>query len=291
MRWTVTALVLALATALPVEIAPAQPQATAPDRQLGNEVRDIFAARCAGCHGPDLAKPKGRFGYVLELGRVAQNPELVIPSRPDESELWALVQRNEMPPSGPLTVAEKESIRAWIMAGAPDISFPASGIPGSSLRTEPSLGDNLTVTSPVIRAVRLMGKFHLLLLHFPIALLLTAGVAELLSGLRGNRLPSAVVQFCLTVAAVAIVPTVAFGWVYAAAGNGVGEPQLLAAHRWLGTTAGVWVLGTALCATRDARYGVRSRSVQVALAVAILLVIATAHAGGLMAHGSDFFDL
>jgi len=289
MRWTVTA--LALATALPAEIASAQPLATGPDRQLGNEVRDIFAMRCASCHGPDLAKPKGRFGYVLDLGRVAQNPELVIPSRPDESELWALIQRNEMPPSGPLTVAEKETIRTWIVAGAPDISLPTSGPTGSSLRTELSLGENPTVTSPLIRWVRLVGKFHLPLLHFPIALLLTAGFAELLSVFRGSRLPSAVVQFCLTIAAITIVPTVALGWVHAWGGNGVGEPQLLAAHRWLGTAAGVCVIGTALVASRDARYGVRSRSVQVVLAVSILLVVVTAHAGGLMAHGSDFFDM
>lgn len=290
MRWTVTALVLALATALPAEIASAQPPVTGPDRQLGNEVRDIFAVRCAGCHGPDLAKPKGRFGYVLDLGRVAQNPEMVIPSRPDESELWALVQRDEMPPSGPLTTAEKESIREWILAGAPNISSPVSGTAGSSLRTELSIVDSSTISSPAIRAVRLVGKFHLLLLHFPIALLLTAGVAELLTALRGNRVPSATVRFCLSVTAVAIVPTVALGWVHASGGNGVGDPQLLAIHRWLGTAAGMWVIGTALGAGRDARTGVRSRGVQMALIVGILLVVATAHAGGLMAHGRDFFD-
>ena len=37
----------------------------------------------AGCHGPDLAKPKGRFGYVLDLRRIASNPEMVIPQSTD----------------------------------------------------------------------------------------------------------------------------------------------------------------------------------------------------------------
>jgi mono/diheme cytochrome c family protein len=88
--------------------------------------RAVFAARCAGCHGPDLRRPRGRFGYVLDLRRVAGNPEMVIPFKPGESELWLLVRQNEMPPpdapSGSLTAREKEVIRAWIAAGAPSKS-------------------------------------------------------------------------------------------------------------------------------------------------------------------------
>ncbi len=92
-------------------------------RDLATEVRRVFAAKCAGCHGADLARPKGRFGYVLDLARVAANPEMVVPSRPAESELWVLVERGEMPPAdartGALTAQQKEVIRAWIAAGAP----------------------------------------------------------------------------------------------------------------------------------------------------------------------------
>jgi mono/diheme cytochrome c family protein len=88
------------------------------------EVRDVFKAKCAGCHGSDLPKPQGRFGYVLDLRRLAASPEIVIPGRPVESELWQLVEHDEMPPPdaphGPLTSAEKETIRAWIASGAPE---------------------------------------------------------------------------------------------------------------------------------------------------------------------------
>lgn len=89
-----------------------------------DEARATFKAKCAGCHGPDLAKPRGRFGYVLDLGKIAANPEMVVPGRPEESELWALVEHDEMPPEdspqGPLTPAQKETIRNWIAAGAPE---------------------------------------------------------------------------------------------------------------------------------------------------------------------------
>src|SRR5437764_6430452 len=155
MRWG-TAVIVCLAALRP-GAAGAQP----PGRDLGAEVRGVFAAKCAGCHGPDLAKPKGRFGYVLDLKRVAENPELVVPARPDESELWALVQRGEMPPAdsphGPLTGAEKDVIRVWIAAGAPDASPPA---PGASVPTaEPEAP---AVASVADRALRRLGKFHLL---------------------------------------------------------------------------------------------------------------------------------
>src|SRR5579859_7777873 len=97
--------------------------AAAGERDLAAEVHAVFSAKCAGCHGPNLAKPKGRFGYVLDLARVAANPEIVVPSFPDESEMWELVRREEMPPAdaptGPLSQEQKELIKAWIAAGAP----------------------------------------------------------------------------------------------------------------------------------------------------------------------------
>src|SRR5262245_43076916 len=84
----------------------------APAGDTAAEVRAVFSAKCTACHGPALAKPKGRFGYVLDLARVAGNREMVVPGAPDESELWGLVRRGEMPPddspAGPLSPDQKE---------------------------------------------------------------------------------------------------------------------------------------------------------------------------------------
>lgn len=91
---------------------------------LGAEVTRVFATKCSACHGPELAHPEGRFGYVLDLPKMRGNPELVIPGSPSESELWILVQRGEMPPAdsptGPLSNADQRVIKDWIGAGAPD---------------------------------------------------------------------------------------------------------------------------------------------------------------------------
>jgi mono/diheme cytochrome c family protein len=105
-----------------VESPPVRPEARVVNP--ADAVRDIFRVKCAGCHGPDLPRPRGRFGYVLDLNRLAADREKIVPGRPAESELWALVEHDEMPPPdaprGRLTPSEKETVRAWIEAGAPD---------------------------------------------------------------------------------------------------------------------------------------------------------------------------
>lgn len=92
-------------------------------REIASAARAVFTARCTECHGAHLPQPEGRFGYVTDLARVASNPEMVIRSSPEESELWELVRREEMPPAdaaaGALSEQEKAIIRAWIAAGAP----------------------------------------------------------------------------------------------------------------------------------------------------------------------------
>src|SRR5580658_6906698 len=153
-KWCLTITVFALLAGYRPGAAIAQ--SNTPVSNIGDKVRAIFAIKCADCHGPELTKPKGRFGYVLDLHRIAENPEMVIPLRPDESELWVLIERNEMPPNdsphGSLTQQQKEVIRAWIAAGAPDASrFEFH--PPASVGSEPMPLASITL-DPVDRAVR-----------------------------------------------------------------------------------------------------------------------------------------
>jgi mono/diheme cytochrome c family protein len=263
-------------------------------RDLATEVRGVFAAKCAGCHGADLVKPKGRFGYVLDLARVAGNREMVVPSSPDESELWDLVRRGEMPPAdaptGALTARQKEVIRTWIAAGAP----AGSASPGENLPLTPSpseaVADEPTAAPPGKQFLPRVGKFHLLFLHFPIALLAAAAAAEGWSVVRGSRVPPPAVRFCVLLGATSAVITVALGWVHAASGYGAGTPRLLYTHRWLGTGAGLWAVATAVFSELDVRRGARSRHTRALLFLGALLIGLAGHFGGILAHGEDFFD-
>jgi uncharacterized membrane protein/mono/diheme cytochrome c family protein len=258
---------------------------SAPAGDLAAEVRTVFAAKCTACHGPDLAKPKGRFGYVLDLARVAGDPEKIIRGAPEESELWELVRRGEMPPedspAGPLTADQKETVRAWIAAGA---SAPAgeNAVIVSPPDTTPSGASGLT------RTLRQLGRLHVILVHFPIALLIAAAAGEVWSIRRGRRSPAPAVHFCVVLGAAGAVAAAGLGWLDAWGGAGAGQ-SALDLHRWLGTAAAGWALVTAGLSSRDEWRCIRSDWFRVALFIGAALVGAAGHFGGILVYGADFF--
>jgi hypothetical protein len=129
----------------------------------------------------------------------------------------------------------------------------------------------------------------LLFLHFPIALLAAAAIAESWSLVRKSRVPEPAVRFYVLLGVTSVVMTVGLGWLHALGGHGAGKPRLLSLHRWLGTAAGLWVAATVICSERDVRRGVRSGHTRVLLFVGALLIGLTAHFGGILVHGEDFF--
>jgi uncharacterized membrane protein len=260
--------------------------AAAGERDLAADVLAVFSAKCASCHGPNLVRPKGRFGYVLDLARVAGNREMVVPSFPEESELWELLRRGEMPPeespTGPLTEVEKETIHAWIAAGAPAESIESAA--ADPTETSPASSP----PSLMKRILSRVGPFHLIAVHFPIALLIAAAATEFRSMVQGSRTPTPAVGFCVLPGAVSAVITASLGWIHAANGHGAGAPQILNLHRWIGTTAAAWAVGTVLLSVWDRRRGVSSNWFRAALFVGALLVAVEGHFGGMLVHGDDF---
>jgi len=263
------------------------PVAAADDHQeLAAKTLKIFTAKCAHCHGPNLAKPKGRFGYVLDLARIAANPEIVVPSSPDESELWQFVSRSEMPPAdapaGALSADEKETIRRWIAVGAPAFV---------QVSKAESLSDSAAIAPSAMRTVlRMLGPLHLLILHFPIALLIAAATTELRRTLRGAQSPTPEVRFCVMLAGIGAAATASLGWIHAANGYGLSAPKLLVLHRWTGTLAAVVAVGAAILSEWDQRRGVRSFLFRACLFVASCLVAIEGHFGGMLVHGEDFLS-
>jgi mono/diheme cytochrome c family protein len=253
--------------------------------ELVAQVQTILAAKCAECHG-DGSRP--RRGMSLNLRELAANSHLVVPFRPENSKLWELVRDGDMPEegskAGPMTAAEKETIRTWIAAGAPT--------PRSSSSEEVVTTDAFTQeTVPLAtRLLRWFGKFHLLVIHFPIALLATAAGTELFCAWRGNLRPSPIVRLCLLLGAAGALVAVMLGWMHADSGGYGAGSSLLVAHRWLGTAAGLWAVAMAIWSEAEARRDHRSWRFRLFLLPAALLVGAAAHLGGILVHGEQFFD-
>jgi uncharacterized membrane protein len=274
----------------------AQETGASPD--LPSRVRSVFLAKCSECHGRSLSRPRAAL-YLHELGRVAANREWVVPYDPEKSYLWSLVRNDDMPAkgakAGPLNAQEKETIRAWIAAGAPvppsqgDSAQLESATTTTPARVAPS--SELQASFGAARLFGWLGRFHVLVVHFPIALLAAAALGEILAARRRNPVPEPAVRFCILLGAGGAVAAVALGWLHADLGEHVSVTNsVLGLHRWLGTAAGAWAIALVLVSERDSRRRRRSLLLQALLGSGALLVLIAAHFGGLLVHGSNFFD-
>lgn len=91
------------------------------DRELAVTAREILSRRCFGCHGANGIARKNVF--VLERDRLITS-RIVIPGD-SNSLLLSLINSGAMPAGGPeLTSAEKDSLRSWIVSGAPSWDQP-----------------------------------------------------------------------------------------------------------------------------------------------------------------------
>jgi uncharacterized membrane protein len=143
----------------------------------------------------------------------------------------------------------------------------------------------------LVRILAWLGRFHVVVIHFPIALLATAAFVELFAAWRGRLMPDTTVRICVLFGAMSAMAAVLLGWLYAdLGGHGRSAPQVVSWHRWLGTTAGFCSIALVLISERESRRGQRSWSFRGLLVVGGLLVAVTGHLGGLLVHGDSYFD-
>jgi len=84
-------------------------------------IQAILTRSCGGCHGEVS-------GYAELMGS-----GWVVQGSPDRSRLYRVIADDSMPPGEPLPVTEKNLLRSWIAAGAPDTDAPiAVTLPGEA---------------------------------------------------------------------------------------------------------------------------------------------------------------
>ena len=215
--------------------------------KLAGQVRDIFEAKCLDCHGPELPRPKGKFGYVLDLKRMAENPDYVTRGDPENSELYVMVRDDEMPGEDAnvpaLTKEEKEIVKRWVDIGAPG-DLPAGMEKEAPAPATESTGPAMPTWK---RAIRWIGRFHPVSTHIPVALMMVAVVAEGLAWWTRRASWLQTVRFLVIIGALGAVAAAGLGWVNASFTSYVGSSaSVLKWHRWLGTFTAVW---TIVCAT------------------------------------------
>lgn len=311
--------------ALPLAISAAQPPATLDQLVLAERAADALIAKCANCHGSQLERPKGEFALADDLKALAATPDFVSPGKPAESLLWYVIEAREMPPrssrAGPLTDEEKSAIFGWIEAGAPvadggggggggaggaggggGSGSSQAGAPGATSTPDGAgaTGSTGVPTAPAPKPaaerpakpfdpIEYAGRFHVVVVHFPIALLLCAALAELWASWRSTPGSVAVVRFCLVIGALSAVGAAALGWFHALE---VGEPLVSTqgGHRWLGTGAAALSVMIMMFNERDVRLAQRRGWVRGAILLQAALVGFVGHLGGMLTHGTGYFD-
>jgi mono/diheme cytochrome c family protein/uncharacterized membrane protein len=282
--------------------------ATAGPDVRADAVKKIFERSCAGCHdSARLSKPKGGFGHVLDLPRLATEKEFVIPGNPEKSDLYLVLTDPDpdtvMPPpksdAPKLSDEEKEAVREWIAAlpaavaspspaAAAARESPAGAAPAATAEPAPEPQPEIRMSAlPPVRT--LFARMHPMIVHFPISLLILAAVVEW-SGffLRRSRAWVPVVRWSLAVASLAALAGVAAGWLLADL-EGF-KPATVFRHRWLGVaTAGLawagWIVFELAEFTGSRALRAVARAIITLGAVAVSLA---GHTGGELVYGEGY---
>lgn len=128
-----------------------------------------------------------------------------------------------------------------------------------------------------------LGKFHPAVVHFPIALLIAAAVAEVLFAGTGKLLFNNARVYCLWFGIIGAVGAGILGWFFAGF-ELIDENWLLTTHRWLGTSTVICSLLLGWLALTSAKRPSRLLF-RLVLLLAVILVSATGFFGGAMLYG------
>lgn len=190
--------------------------------------------------------------------------------------------------------AEPEKYASHLnMTSAPG---PSARTPNPALAAEtaPDHGHDHHAQAAPERAPRLLtwlGRFHPVLVHFPIALAILAATAEVLFRLRRAAALRAACRVAIVGAAVTALPTILLGWLAALAPH-PGMGAVLAWHRWLGTGVGALLIAAACASEARERWPDRSQWLWLAPVLGILSAIVVGvvgHLGGLLVYGLDHY--
>lgn len=128
-----------------------------------------------------------------------------------------------------------------------------------------------------------VGRFHPIAVHFPVALILTAGLTELSAVLRRKPIWHEFSRFCITLGALGALVAMPLGWL---AGGAPGSDILTEWHRWLGVATYFASTSSALLVRTNGPMAYR-----ISLLASVVLVTATGHLGGLLTHGPNFMQI
>lgn len=138
--------------------------------------------------------------------------------------------------------------------------------------------------------IQFIGRFHIVIVHFPIAILLLAGVLEILSFKNFNSKYRPSINIAVIIGSISAVFSAIFGYILAQNEEITG--QTLDLHQWGGIVTAILSLITLLLLWWITKKQQHSKIpiYRFALFAAVLGVVFTGHFGGSLTHGDDYFS-
>tara|TARA_R110002096_G_scaffold148366_1_gene308997 strand:+ start:5546 stop:6409 length:864 start_codon:yes stop_codon:yes gene_type:complete len=253
-------------------------------------VAALFERSCVSCHGTGSTDPRASRAWsgASDLVATAANLEQVTPGEPKDSNLYLVVDFDDMPPAdagGPLSTEDKATLATWIREGAPALAPESQGSAETSdIETQSADSEEVESSQSWLQArgFRWLSHFHPAIVHFPIALLMAAALAALLARFSSHEGLQTATTFCLWMGAVSAPPAAALGWLLAANSSHRGDDLEL--HRWLGVSVAVLSMVALYIQLR------RPKWLLPVLFVLAALVGITGHTGGSLTFGPTWFD-
>lgn len=271
--------------------------ATPADDALAAKVLVVFKEKCFSCHSPeakvdqDVEAKKGmkKLPCIHDLAQLRANSKWVVPGNPDKTLIYTQVQKDDMPPEDsdvkPLSDPQKQTIKQWVLAGAP------AGSQAAVVTTAPTASAPArTPRSFMARLIEFIGRFHPLAAHTPIAVLMGAAIAEMLYLRHPAPALTGASRFCMVLGALGAIATAALGWAMATAPS-ISKTPDLETHRWAGTIAAAACIPIAILGEWGARrahregrkwHGFSRWAFRIAVFAIAGFVGFTAHLGGLL---------
>jgi mono/diheme cytochrome c family protein/uncharacterized membrane protein len=268
-------------------------------------VRALFEKHCAKCHGEDGTGSEERDS----LPKIPDFTDASWQEKIKDAQLVASIldgkgtKGEKMPPwRGKIGEEQARGLVGYVRAfapakgtskGGPQTDHSGSYREPEEEQEEPAPAEAAEAQPPrgfFQKLILWLGKFHPATVHFPIALLAAAAVAQLVRVVGGKPF-DVVVRYCLWFGFLTAVPACVLGW--CTGGFHLTDTSWIKmTHRWLGTSA-VACAGLVLILSEMSQRPDRHRTrvwFRVMLVVAAVLVLATGFFGGAIDFGLDHYN-
>ena len=111
-------------------MALALPATAQRDPLFKTEILPVLEKNCVQCHGPNQKMAKLDLSSFTGMMEGSSSGPVIAPGKPERSLMWKLIENDQMPQGGKLTIADKQFIKSYIQYGR----FPAAAETEAAIR-------------------------------------------------------------------------------------------------------------------------------------------------------------